>query len=125
MAATTTPPAGAATPPSLTRFVLRHKYESLAVLALVLAFVALMALAFVGRGSWSVTDASSCSTWSSANGRQQTAYARRYLTEHGALPNGSTSPARVVAAVNNGCLGAFAYDVADQTNVIQAIKGQY
>jgi hypothetical protein len=90
-----------------------------------IAFVGLLVPGMVGAGSWTVTDATSCSAWSSANHNQQAAYARLYVKEHGPLASGASSAGSIEAAINNGCLGAFAYDEPDTVNVVQALKGRY
>jgi hypothetical protein len=115
----------ATTQPSLWRFVLHHKAVSLAVLALLLAFGALIAGEMVGRGSLRVSDSTSCSTWAAANEAQQASFARLYVREHGALTNGARSPTAIITAVNDGCTAAFGYDEADSVTVVQAIKGRY
>jgi hypothetical protein len=105
--------------------MLQHKRVSLAVTVLVVAFGAALVPAVLTSGSWKVRDSSSCSTWSSANQAQQTAYTRMFVKEHGPLPNGARSPAGIEAAINSGCTAAFAYDEADTVNVTQAINGRY
>ena len=95
---------------------------AIGVLALVIAMIAAVAIGLLGANGSSVTDATLCSGWSSTNGAQQQAYGRLYLREHGALPNGGSDPSAVVAAVNNGCLQAFANGVDDNVNVVEAIK---
>jgi hypothetical protein len=114
-----------ATQPSLWRLIARHKAASLAVLALLVAFVAVLVPEVVGAGSWKVSDATACSTWGAANQGQQAAYARLYVREHGPLSNGATSASSIVTAINNGCTAAYGYDEADSVNVLQAIKGRY
>jgi hypothetical protein len=111
--------------PSVKAFIVQHKPVSIGILLLLLVFVALLVPAVIGSGSWKVTDATSCSSWSSANQNQQTAYAHLYVTEHGALPNGESSRDSIERAINSGCTAAFAYDEADSVNVVQAIDGRY
>src|SRR5437588_5496148 len=111
--------------PSLRRLIVRHKRLSLALLAALAVFVAVLVPEVVGSGSWKVTDASSCSAWSSANQAQQAIYVRLYVKEHGSLPSGATSGDSIETAINSGCTAAFAYDEADTVNVVQAIKGRY
>lgn len=105
--------------------MLAHKRLSGGLLVLVVLFVVLFVPALITAGSWKVTDSSPCSSWSSANQAQQTAYARLYVREHGPLPSGATSPTSIESAINGGCTAAFAYDEADNVNVIQAINGRY
>jgi hypothetical protein len=111
--------------PSIRRYLLQHKRASLAVLAVLVVLVGPVVPELVATGTWKVTDSTSCQSWSSANPRQQTAYARLYVQRHGSLANGATSPARIEYAVNYGCLQAFGYDEADQVTVLQAIDGKY
>lgn len=115
----------AASRPSIRRFVLEHKPASLVVLVVLVLMVGSAVPAVFTAGSWKVSDATSCSAWSSANPTQQAAYSRLYLQRHGSAANGATSPAGVEAAVDRGCVQAFAYDEADQVTVLQAIKKQY
>jgi hypothetical protein len=110
--------------PSIRRFLLQHKWISLAVLAVIAVMVGTAIPEVVTAGRWKVNDSTSCSAWSSANPRQQRAYAHLYVQRHGSLSNGATSPASIEDAVNKGCLEAFGYDEADQVTVLQAINGQ-
>lgn len=120
-------PAGdqAVTEPSIGRLLVEHKHVSLAVLAAFVVLVASILPEVVSAGTWTVTDSTSCTAWSSANPKQQAAYSRLYVRQHGSLANGATSPASIVAAVNKGCLAAFAYDEDDQVTVLHASKGRY
>jgi len=111
--------------PSLWRLLLRHRAVSLALLAVLVLFAALIVPEMIGAGSLKITDATSCSTWGASNQLKQDAYARRYVKRHGPLRNGATAPASVVTAINSGCTAAFGYDEADNVTVAQAIKGQY
>jgi|GEM_PF-4835845 len=111
--------------PSLRALVLKHRWIAVGALVLVLLFGVLLIPEIVTAGRWKVTDSTSCSAWSSANSRQQAAYARLYVRRHGSLENGATSPAAIEGAINNACLQAFAYDEADNVTVLQAINGQY
>ena len=112
--------------PSLRAFIARNKPIAIsAIAAVILLLAAVVALGVVGSGGWHVRDATSCSAWSSANQDQQSTYARLYVAEHGPLPSGARDPASVKAAIDNGCLSAFAYDEADTVNVSQAINGRY
>jgi hypothetical protein len=114
------------TQPSIRRLLLQHKRISLAVLAVLALVVGSIVIPeAVSAGNWKVSDSTTCSSWSSANPKQQTAYAQLYVQRHGSLADGATSPASVEAAVNNGCMAAFAYDEDEQVNVLQAINKQY
>jgi hypothetical protein len=115
----------APTQPSLWRLLLRHRAVSLALLATLVLFAAIIVLEVSGAGSRKITDATSCSTWGASSQLKQDAYARLYVQKHGPLRNGATSPTSVVTAINTGCTAAFGYDEADNVTVVQAIKGQY
>jgi hypothetical protein len=82
-------------------------------------------VAVFGAKRGAITDASTCTQWGSANLNQQTAYARLYFREHGPLPNGKTSPASIVAAINTACTWTYSEDVSDTTNVVQAVTGHF
>jgi hypothetical protein len=105
--------------------IARHKRLSLSVLAIVAVMVALLVIGIASSNAGAVSDTATCSAWSSANQGQQQAYASLYIREHGALPGGATSAARVQAAINRGCMQAFGSDAADLVNVYQAINRQY
>ncbi len=101
----------------------RHK--ALGIGSLVL-FAILLVIIIGGLASSTpvhVTDASTCSAWSSADQNGQQAYAESYLREHGPV-GGSKNPANVIAAINNGCGQAFDNDVQDDITVVKAIQQQ-
>lgn len=100
-----------------------HKRLSIGLLAALVVFVAVILPAILGPGT--LSDSSSCSTWDSADHAAQTAYARLYLREHGALFSGATSPKGVASAITAGCAAAAVNDEADTVSVIQAIEGRY
>jgi hypothetical protein len=111
---------------SLRAFIGRNKRVSIAAITVVVALLAaVVILGVAGSGAWQVRDSTLCSGWGSADQVQQTSYARRYVREHGPLPNGASDPASVKAAIDSGCLGAFGYDEADTVNVVQALNGRY
>lgn len=103
--------------------VARHRLATLGVGVVVVVALALFLLPLFGSRAAPVTDATSCTQWGSANQDQQAAYARLYVREHGPLRGGSTSPASVIAAINNGCLQAYGNDLSDNVSVSQAISG--
>jgi hypothetical protein len=105
--------------------VAAHKLATLAGVAVCAALVAMIAVAALGPKGGAVTDATSCSQWGSANQDRQSAYARRYIKEHGVLAAAGTAPASVITAINNGCMKAFSEDVSDSVNVVQAISGNF
>lgn len=102
----------------------RHKMLGIGAVLALLLLLAIILGGILASSSVVVNDASACSTWSAANQTQQAAYARRYVRAHGPAPNGATAPASVVAAIDAGCNAAFANDVQDTVNVVQAIKNQ-
>lgn len=103
----------------------RHKLVALGAAAVVAVMLAMILVAVLGAKGGAVSDATTCSGWSSANQDQQTTYARLYVREHGPLRDGGSSPASVVAAINNGCGQAYGGDVSDSTTVVQAISGNF
>jgi len=87
--------------------------------------VALILIPLLGSTARAVSDSTTCTQWGSANQRQQAAYARLYLEEHGPLRGARGSPASVLTAINDGCAQAFGDDVSDTTTVVQAITGRF
>ena len=89
--------------------------------AFIVLLLAMTLVTALGSGRGSVSDATTCTQWGSANQTKQAAYARLYVREHGPLRSGATSPASVIAAINNGCGQAFSNDVSDTMTVVQAV----
>jgi hypothetical protein len=106
--------------------VARHKLAALGLAAACAVMLALILVPLIGaRSGGGVSDATTCTGWGSTNQAKQTAYARLYLREHGSLPDGATSTAHVVAAINTGCMQSFGDGVSDTTTVVQAISGNF
>jgi hypothetical protein len=102
--------------------IARHKAAAgVAVVLLVLLLVIVVGGVLTSR-QLVVRDSTSCSAWSSASQTGQRAYATRYVGAHGALHNGATDPASVIAAINNGCMQAFVNDSQDSVTVVEAIQ---
>jgi hypothetical protein len=104
--------------------IAKHKIGALIGLVLVVLLLVIMVGGVLTSRALVVSDSTTCTAWGSANQAQQTAYGERYIEEHGPLAGGVTDPASVVAAVNSGCYLAYSNDVADNVNVVQAIKKQ-
>jgi hypothetical protein len=102
-----------------------HKRASLFSALALAVMVALIAIAALGGSQRTVTDATTCTEWGSANVDQQHAYALLYVREHGAIPKWGTAPAMVIGAINAGCFQAYGEDVDDTTTVVQAISGDF
>ena len=102
----------------------RHKLAALGVTVVIAGVLAVIVVALLSSKAVAVGDATTCSTWGSANQDQQAAYARLYLREHGPARDG-VSPASVIAAINRGCDQAYTDDVSDNTTVVQAISGNF
>jgi hypothetical protein len=106
--------------------VASHKMASLVVAALCVVTVAVLALVVLGPKAGSVTDATTCDQWSSANVNQQAAYARLYVREHGQVSAGwGPAPTGVINAINAGCYKAFGEDVSGTATVVQAISRDF
>ena len=105
--------------------VAQHRLAALGVAAVIAVVLATFLVPLFASRAGPVTDATSCTQWGSANQNQQAVYARLYLREHGSLPDGATSPASVILAINNGCAQAYGDDVSDTTSVEQAISGHF
>jgi hypothetical protein len=113
-------------PWSIRGLIARHKRVALGVAAVIVVMVAPVVIALLGSSTRAVvSDATTCSQWGSTNQAQQAAYARLYVREHGLPPNGPTSPASVIAAINNGCSQAYDDDVDETATVVQAISGNF
>ena len=103
-----------------------HKAVALGVAAVIAAMVAMILVAALGAKGGSVSDATTCTQWGSANVNQQNAYARLYVNEHGPVsPRWGPPPTGVINAINAGCAQAFGEDVSDSATVVQAISRNF
>jgi hypothetical protein len=102
----------------------RHKLVGISAIVGLILLLAIIVGGILASSNVVINDASTCSTWSSANQTQQQAYAQRYLHEHASLPGGARIAADVVTAINTGCTDAFDNDTQDTITVVQAIKEQ-
>jgi hypothetical protein len=109
---------------SLRGLIAAHKLLALAVAATFALMVAMLLFAVLGPKAGAVTDATTCSQWGAADWNQQTAYARRYVQEHGPI-NGQTSPMAIINLINNECMVAYGEDVDDTTSIVQAMSGNF
>jgi hypothetical protein len=101
-----------------------HKRVALAAAAVCAVMVAMFLFGVLGPKAGAVTDTTTCSQWGSAHWSQQTAYARLYVREHGAI-DAHTSPMAIINVINNECTLAYGEDVDDTTSVVQAISGNF
>jgi hypothetical protein len=103
-----------------------HKAIALAILAVIALMVAMILVAALGARGGSVSDATTCTQWGSANVNQQNAYARLYVNEHGPVsPRWGPPPTGVINAINAGCSQAFGEGVSDSVTVVQAISRNF
>jgi hypothetical protein len=103
-----------------------HKAVSLVVAAVCAVSVAYFVLIVVGPKAGAVTDRTTCEQWGSTNVTRQEAYARLYVSEHGAVSRRwGPAPTGVINAINAGCYQAFGEDVADKATVVQAIARDF
>jgi hypothetical protein len=102
--------------------IARYRGLSLVAAALLALLVAMFVAALLRSGPAAVSDATTCAQWSSASQAQQDAYAGLYQREHGPVPGGPAGATSVRAAINTGCMQAFANDVEESVNVVQAIR---
>lgn len=105
--------------------IARHKPAALAVAGIIAVMLAMILVSLLGSKAGAVSDSTTCTQWGAANQDQQTAYARLYMREHGPPRGVGTSPASVIAAINNGCIQAYGDDVSDTVTVVQAISGNF
>jgi hypothetical protein len=109
--------------PSLRSFVLAHKGISAAVIALLVVAVGLTVAITVASSDARpapLTDASTCSQWSSAGAALQAAYSRRYISEH--ADGGFLSVAAVTSAIHADCVTAAYLGESDDVSVVAALK---
>lgn len=102
-----------------------HKPAAAFAGAAIVLMVALILVAMIAASGGSVSDATTCDQWGSANVNQQHAYAKLYVKEHGSVPRWGSSPTMVINAINAGCFQAYGDDVSDNTTVVQAISGNF
>jgi hypothetical protein len=103
-----------------------HRAVALVILAVIALMVAMILVAALGARGGSVSDATTCTQWGSANVNQQNAYARLYVNEHGPVsPRWGPPPRGVINAINAGCAQAFGEDVSDSATVVQAISRNF
>ena len=110
---------------SIRGLFVRHKLAASAAAAVIALLLATIIVPIVAAKGGVVSDSTTCTQWGSANVDQQAAYGRLYLREHGPPRGAGTSPSGVIAAINNGCVHAYADDVSDTTTVVQAISGRF
>jgi len=96
------------------------------VAGLLVLLVGFPVLIVLGPTAGAVADSTSCTQWGNTSVKGQDAYARLYVREHGPVSRRwGPAPTGVINAINAGCFQAYGDDVADQTNVVQAIKGNF
>ncbi len=105
--------------------IARHRWAAAGVALVVLLMVGLFLGIVLGPRGGPVSDSTSCTQWSSSNQSEQQAYGRRYLREYGKAPRGRTGVSGVEAAVNAGCMAAYASDEEDTVTVLDAIVKNY
>jgi hypothetical protein len=110
---------------SIRGLIVKHKLAALVVAGLCAATVVTLVLVVLGSRAGAVTDRTTCTQWGSTNQSGQTAYARLYLSEHGAVASYGSTPAAVIDAINFGCGVAYGDDVGDTATVVQAIRGTF
>ena len=113
------------TQPSLRRFLLRHRFLSLSAAAVIVVLAGFTALGIATSHSAPLSDATTCTRWSSAHQGQQDAYAALYLREHAALPSGARDTLSVEGAIDKSCVQAFSSDDEDRVTLLQAAQGDY
>lgn len=109
----------------LRKLVVKHKLFALGMAASAALVLAMLLVSVLGPKEGAVADSTSCSQWGSASQHQQLEYARLYVREHGALPDGATSVAAVDNAVDSGCNIAFENEEEDTVSVLQSIRKEY
>jgi hypothetical protein len=116
----------AANPWTIRGLIAAHPRPALGVAALIVVSCALIVVAALGARGGTVSDATTCTQWGSANQNQQAAYASLYVSEHGPVSRRwGPAPAGVINAINAGCAQAFGDDVSDTVTVVQAISRDF
>jgi hypothetical protein len=119
------PPGQIDAPWTVRGLVASHKPAAVVAGGALALMVVLIVAAMLAASGGSVSDATSCTQWGSANVDQQHTYAKLYVKEHGSIPRWGSSPTMVINAINAGCFQAYGDDVSDNTTVIQAISGNF
>ena len=113
-------------PWTLRGLIASHKAAVLVIACLCAVTVASFLLVALGPKAGAVTDSTTCAQWGSTNVNAQDAYARLYISEHGAVsPRWGPAPTGVINAINAGCYQAFGEDVSDTATVVQAISRSF
>ena len=103
-----------------------HKRAAVVIAAVLILAVAYLTLIALGPRVGTLSDRSTCEQWGSANVDQQSAYARRYIAEHGNVsPRWGPPPGGVINAINAGCYQAFGEDVANTATMLQAVARSF
>lgn len=103
-----------------------HRKASLVIAGLCVLTVGFSVLMALGPMAGAVTDSTTCTQWGSTNVNGQDAYARLYVREHGPVSSRwGPAPSGVVNAINAGCFKAYGEDVSDETDVVEAISGNF
>ncbi len=126
-----TSPSATHTPAGSAPWTIRGLVASHKAAALVVAFVCAMMVVYfllivLGPTAGAVTDSTTCEEWGSTNVIRQDAYARLYVSEHGAVsPRWGPAPTGLINAINAGCYQAFGEGVANKATVVQAISRDF
>jgi hypothetical protein len=103
----------------------QHKRASAVVLAIIALLVLLSVIAVVaGSSNAALSDGTSCSQWDSSSPKQQEAYSRLYLKEHGAI-GAAKQPASVRSAIADACSQSALLGESDDVSVLAAVKGYF
>jgi hypothetical protein len=115
-------------PPTLWGAMLGHKRAAAAVIALLLAAIAVTVATAVSSSSASasaLTDATTCSAWTSASHAQQSAYSQLYLAEHLGSAGGARYVRAITSALDADCTQAAYLGESDDISLVAAIKREY
>jgi Mg2+/Co2+ transporter CorC len=117
-------PGGSGQQLTLRGLVAGHKLIAVATAASFALLVAMLLLAVLGPKAGAITDSTTCSDWGNATWREQTAFAQRYVDEHGPVAGHITST-DIINLITNECLVASGEDVDDTTSIVQAMTGNF
>ena len=117
-------PGGTGQQVKLRGVIAAHKLIALGVAASCALLLAMLLFAVLGPKAGAVTSSTTCSDWGNATWSQQTAFAQRYVDEHGPVA-GHITATDIINLITNECLLASGEDVDDTTTIVQAMTGNF
>jgi hypothetical protein len=111
---------------SLSALVAGHKRATAAIVVVVVAMIALTVVpALAGTSSSALSDSATCSQWTTAPSKQQTAYGHLYLQEHRVAPDTDVDADAVTRAISKACVQAAYLGEADDVSLVAAFRHEF